>query len=244
MYKKTDEQSGKCADVSQRRMKIMAKICLIEDEKDLNQILKLYLEQAGHKVASCLTKAEFLRLQNTDSGFELYVLDIMLPDGNGIELLKMLKKENSAIPVILISARGESIDRVLGFEVGCDDYIAKPFLPAELVHRVNKALRLSSALSPQADILHFGPYIMDKNRRMVFHEENRVNLTSREYDLVLYLISNPSVALSRDTLIEKIWGEDCGSYDRVVDNYVKNIRKKLPEFPLETVYGYGYRCNL
>ncbi len=224
----------------------MAKICLTEDEKDLNKILELYLKKAGHDVICCYTMTDVINQIDLNNNFDLWVIDIMLPDGNGIEILKKIKEINPEIPVILISARGDSIDRVLGFEVGCDDYIAKPFLPAELVHRVSKVLKFCQNNIKKGDynILNFGPYTIDNTKRMVFENDVRIDLTSREYDIVCYFIKNSSIAISRDTLMKEIWNDECYGYDRVVDNYIKNIRKKLPYLNIETVYGYGYRCNL
>ena len=222
----------------------MAKICLTEDEKDLNKILELYLKKAGHDVVCCYTMTDVINQIDLNNNFDLWVIDIMLPDGNGIEILKKIKEINPEITVILISARGDSIDRVLGFEVVCDDYIAKPFLPAELVHRVSKVLKFCQNNIKKGDynILNFGPYTIYNTKRMVFENDVRIDLTSREYDIVCYFIKNSSIAISRDTLMKEIWNDECYGYDRVVDNYIKNIRKKLPYLNIETVYGY--RCNL
>mgnify|MGYP000240707112 FL=1 len=119
----------------------MANICLIDDEKALNQVLKTYLERDGHSVAPYYCIQDIYRQANWYSLYDLYIIDIMLPDGSGTELMRKIKDKNRNIPVILISARGECIDRVLGFEMGCDDYLAKPFLPAELCYRVSNLLK-------------------------------------------------------------------------------------------------------
>ena len=126
----------------------MANICLIDDEKALNQVLKIYLERDGHSVVPYYCIQDIYKRTNWYSLYDLYIIDIMLPDGSGTELLKKIKDKNKNIPVVLISARGECIDRVLGFEMGCDDYLAKPFLPAELCYRVSNLLK-SNNMSPE-----------------------------------------------------------------------------------------------
>ena len=218
----------------------MMTICLVEDEEDLNQMLKIYLEKAGYQVISCFSMGDAEKVKARDIG--IWVIDIMLPDGNGLELLKEIKTENGDTPVVIISAKGDRFDRVAGFEIGCDDYIAKPFLPAELVFRVERLKK--QAAKPVSDLLALGPYTLDLSRRMIFEKEERVDITSRELDIILFFIRHRGQAISREQLLQAVWGEDYFGNDRVVDNYVKNIRKKLPQMEIETIYGYGYRYNL
>lgn len=217
----------------------MADICLVEDEEDLNQMLTFYLEKASYSVQSCHT----LREAGTylDKSIPIWVVDIMLPDGNGLELLKTIKKQNPETSVIIISAKGDRFDRVAGFEIGCDDYISKPFLPAELVFRVDRFKQKKAQEKKEQMIID--PYVIDLSKRMIFHKEKRIDITSREFDIVLYFIQHKGQALSREQLLDNIWGIDYYGNDRIVDNYVKNIRRKLPEWSLETIYGYGYRYN-
>lgn len=222
----------------------MANICLVDDEKELNQVLKIYIERNGHTVTQYYTMQDALNDAETKKRFDLYVVDIMLLDGSGFEILKQVKSHNKSIPVILISARGDSFDRVLGFDMGCDDYMAKPFLPAELCYRINKQLEPCSSDHMQKDLIQFSCYSLDKSSRTIFFNHAKVEVTSKEYDIVLYFLSHPNMAVSRETLLKEVWGNDYYGYDRVVDNHVKNIRRKFPEFHLETIYGYGYRCCL
>lgn len=219
----------------------MRTICLIEDEADLNSILTLYLENNNWNVISCKNASE-AHTQLTNS-IDLWILDIMLPDGNGFDILGEIKKADPTKPVILISARGDQIDRVLGFEFGCDDYIAKPFLPKELVYRVSKLFEKTANRNTKI-LVTCGPYTINKSHRLVMEEETLIPLTSREYDLLLYLIKNKRLALSRDQVLRDVWEDDFYGSNRVVDNYIKNIRKKLPKIDIETIYGYGYRCNI
>ena len=221
----------------------MAIICLIDDEKALNQVLKIYLERDGHSVVPYYCIQDIYKRTNWYSLYDLYIIDIMLPDGSGTELLKKIKDKNKNIPVVLISARGECIDRVLGFEMGCDDYLAKPFLPAELCYRVSNLLK-SNNMSPEK-LIKFNSYYLDKSKREIYTEQQiQISVTSKEFDIILYFLTHPSVAISRDQLLTDIWGESYYGYYRVVDNHVKNIRRKLPNFHLETIYGFGYRCIL
>lgn len=220
----------------------MVTVCLVEDEEDLNQMLKIYLEKAGYRVISCFSIGDTEKVKNDEIG--IWIVDIMLPDGNGLELLKKIKSENAEAPVVIISAKGDRFDRVAGFEIGCDDYIAKPFLPAELVFRVNRLKNQVPAAKSPSDLLAVADYTIDLSRRMIFEKDSRVDITSRELDIVLFFIRNKGQAISREQLLQAVWGEGYFGNDRVVDNYVKNIRKKLPQMEIETIYGYGYRYNL
>lgn len=221
----------------------MANICLIDDEKALNQVLKTYLERDGHSVAPYYCIQDIYRQANWYSLYDLYIIDIMLPDGSGTELMRKIKDKNRNIPVILISARGECIDRVLGFEMGCDDYLAKPFLPAELCYRISNLLKNNNVSLKK--LINFNGYSLDEAKRTICTEQQlQIPVTSKEFDIILYFVMHPSVAISRDQLLTDIWGESYYGYYRVVDNHIKNIRRKLPKFHLETIYGFGYRCTL
>lgn len=223
----------------------MANICLIEDEKALNQVLKIYMEREGHHVVSYYNMQDIYSQVELTEKYDLYVIDIMLPDGTGTEILKQIKTRSQNTPVILISARGESIDRVFGFEMGCDDYLPKPFLPVELCYRIFNLLKSHGDGRSSKNLIQFSCYTLDKAERSILDEHGyKIEVTSKEYDIILYFLSHPSAAISRDQLLNEIWGNDYFGYYRVVDNHVKNIRRKLPEFHLETIYGYGYRCNL
>ena len=221
----------------------MANICLIDDEKALNQVLKTYLERDGHSVAPYYCIQDIYRQANWYSLYDLYIIDIMLPDGSGTELMRKIKDKNRNIPVILISARGECIDRVLGFEMGCDDYLAQPFLPAEPCYRGSNLLKNNNISLKK--LINFNGYSLDEAKRTICTEQQlQIPVTSKEFDIILYFVMHPSVAISRDQLLTDIWGESYYGYYRVVDNHIKNIRRKLPKFHLETIYGFGYRCTL
>ena len=222
----------------------MANICLVDDEKALNQVLKVYLEREGHKVTTFYNMQDIYNQVEKPEFYDLYVIDIMLPDGSGTEILKRIKERSPGKPVILISARGDSIDRVLGFEMGCNDYLPKPFLPMELCYRVSNLLH-DHKQSVQCSTVVFSCYKLNKTERSIYDKNgDKIEMTSKEYDIVLYFLTHPSAAISRDQLLNEIWGRDYYGYYRVIDNHIKNIRKKIPEIHLETIYGYGYRYNL
>ena len=220
----------------------MANICLIDDEKALNQVLKTYLERDGHSVAPYYCIQDIYRQANWYSLYDLYIIDIMLPDGSGTELMRKIKDKNRNIPVILISARGECIDRVLGFEMGCDDYLAKPFLPAELCYRVSNLLKNNNISLKK--LINFNGYSLDEAKRTICTEQQlQIPVTSKEFDIILYFVMHPSVAISRDQLLTDIWGESYYGYYRVVDNHIKNIRKKIGDEVIKTIRGVGYKVD-
>lgn len=217
-------------------------ICIVEDEPDLNRLMQFYLEKEGYSVISCSTFAEARQQLNSD--ISVWVVDIMLPDGSGLDILKLLKAQNSNVSVIIISAKGDRFDRVSGFELGCDDYIAKPFLPAELIFRIKKLLQQKQSTEKQNDnIISLGCYEIYLSRRIVLNSGEKVDITSREFDIILFFLRHKGQAVSREQLLQDVWSDEYFGSDRIVDNYIKNIRHKLPKLQIETIYGYGYRYN-
>src|SRR5699024_2409879 len=144
------------------------------------------------------------------------------------------------VPVIFISARDADIDRVLGLELGSQDYLAKPFLPRELVIRSKNIL---NRFNNNSKVQSIPPYIIDEKSRLVYNGEKTIDLTSKEYELLVYFSNNLEVALSRQQILDYIWGIDYFGSDRVVDDLIRRLRKKMPDLNIETVYGYGYRVN-
>lgn len=216
------------------------KIYLVEDDKNLNLILKSYLEKEGFIVQSFLNGQN--ALECIESPPDLWILDIMLPDIDGYQLIKEIKAVDPNSPVIFISARDADIDRVLGLELGSEDYLPKPFLPRELVIRTKNLL---NRLNPvKENIVNLRPYIINPNSRTVTFNGNVIDLTTKEYDLIMLLSENPNMALSREQILTNIWGDDYFGSDRVVDDLIRRLRKKMPNLNLETIYGYGYRVNL
>ncbi len=215
-------------------------IYLVEDESALNEILCMYLRQEGFIVKSFLDGNSALKEINNEE-VDLWILDIMLPDIDGIELLRNIKYKNSTIPIIFMSARNSDIDKITGLELGCDDYIAKPFLPRELVIRSQKILERVYG-KPQEE-LTISNYIIDIDKRVVSDGEKLIELTSKEFDLLLFFTESAGQALSREQIINRVWGEDYFCSDRIVDNLIKRLRKKMENLKIETIYGYGYRST-
>ncbi len=180
-------------------------IYLVEDESALNEILCMYLRQEGFTVKSFLDGNSALKEINNEE-VDLWILDIMLPDIDGIELLRNIKYKNNTIPIIFMSARNSDIDKITGLELGCDDYIAKPFLPRELVIRSQKILERVYG-KPQEE-LTISNYIIDINKRTVSDGEKLIELTSKEFDLLLFFTESAGQALSREQIINRVWGED------------------------------------
>ncbi len=220
----------------------MKTVCVVEDEKDLADILDVYIRREGWGCVKAHSLSEAREVPVKD--INIWVLDLMLPDGNGFELLKEIKAANPLTPCIVISARGDSIDRVLGFEMGCDDYIAKPFMPQELIFRLQHLFDTMKKNSPiRSNSVDLGGYILDLDMHEVRDSQGiQIELTAKEYDLVSYLVAHPNVILSRELIMQEAWGENYLDTPRSVDNFIKRIRAKIPTIKIETVYGSGYRC--
>lgn len=212
------------------------KIYLVEDDKNLNLVLTSYLNKEGWDVNSFLNGGDAEK--SITNPPDLWILDIMLPDIDGYQLIKKIKLSTPNIPVIFVSARDADIDRVVGLELGSDDYLSKPFLPRELVIR---AKNLLDRYNPNSMINNLFPYTINDSSRLVNIGDKTIDLTSKEYDLLIYFSKNYGMALSREQILDHIWGSDYFGSDRVVDDLVRRLRKKMPKLDVETVYGYGYR---
>lgn len=219
-------------------------IYLVEDQQELNDILTHYLLKEGWTVKSFINGVQAQKCIHDKP--DLWILDIMLPGIDGFQLLKEIKGINNNIPIIFISARNEDFDRIAGLELGCDDYLPKPFLPRELIIRTKNILErvYSGTKSENSQYIEFDNVKIDVNKRIVILNNCIVDLTSLEYNLVEIFARNKGSSLSRQQILDLVWGVDYFGSDRVVDNTIKRLRKKLPYFDIETIYGYGYRCNI
>lgn len=217
------------------------KINIVEDNKDLGELLQTYLSREGWQVRLFNLGNEAIAA--IPERPHLWVLDIMLPDTDGFDVIKKIKEKTPEIPVIFISARDQTLDRVLGLEMGSDDYIAKPFLPRELVIRVKRLFDrvYSDTAQKKGKIYIFDDYEIDADRRSVTDNQEILGLTSKETDLVLAFCANAGKPITRDYLLNSIWDENYFGSDRVVDDLVRRVRKKMPRLRIETVYGQGYR---
>ena len=216
----------------------MKTIALVEDEKDLNNLIKTYLEKEGYNVVSYYDGESAIK--NISNNIDLWILDIMLGDNiSGYDIIKKIREENPDVPVIFTSARDKDLDKIIGLELGSDDYIAKPYSPKELVLRVNNIIR--RVYSKDKQKLTYKDYTIDLEKRMVLHKEESINLTTLEFDLLYMFVTNINKSFSRDDILNNIWGENYFGTDRVVDDLVRRLRKKMPELDINTIYGYGYR---
>lgn len=218
-------------------------IFLVEDEPNLNRLLTSYLEKEGWQVTSFLTGRSAQEAIGQKP--HLWILDIMLPDLDGYQLIAEIKAFSPQVPVIFISARDSDLDRIVGLEKGSDDYLPKPFMPRELIIRVGKLLErvYGAKSSPPGELLllEVHPYRIDRRGRTVLLEQRKIELTSREFDLLVYLSEHQGLALAREQILNRLWGKSYYGSDRVVDDLVRRLRKKMPALEIETIYGYGYR---
>lgn len=216
----------------------MFKICLVEDEKNLNNLIKTYLEHAGYEVL-CLYNGEDA-VKHVSDDINLWILDIML-GGNisGYDVIKSIRETNSNVPVIFTSARDQDLDRIIGLELGSDDYITKPYSPKELVLRVNNIIK--RVYAEKSEQVQYEKYLIDISKRTVFEDGNEIALTTLEFDLLLMFLNNKGKSFSRDDILKNIWGDDYFGSDRVVDDLVRRLRKKMPNIKINTIYGFGYR---
>ena len=219
----------------------MYTICYVEDEKDLSSLVKVYLEKAGYNVV-CFSRGEDA-INYISNKVDLWILDIMLDDDvNGYDIIKAIRQKNSVVPIIFTSARDQDLDRILGLELGSDDYITKPFSPKELVLRVNNIIKRVYTTSLKNEI-SYQEYRIDTKKRVVKHKEKEIQMTTLEFDLLLLFIKNIDKSFSREEILNLVWGNDYFGTDRVVDDLVRRLRKKMPELNINTIYGYGYRLS-
>lgn len=216
----------------------MKDIAIVEDEKDLNNLIKTYLEKEGYVVTSYYNGTD--AIDNVDKDFHLWVLDIMLGDDvSGYDIIKKIREVNPDVPVIFTSARDKELDKIIGLELGSDDYITKPYSPKELVLRVNNIIR--RVYTKEKQKISYKDYIIDLDKRMAFLNDEDLNLTTLEFDLLYMFVTNRKKSFSRDDILNNIWGENYFGTDRVVDDLIRRLRKKMPFLDINTIYGYGYR---
>ena len=216
----------------------MYNIALVEDEKDLNDLIKTYLEKEGYNVTSYYNGDTAIKDSNKD--YHLWILDIMLGDDiSGYDIIKKIREDNNDVPVIFTSARDKDLDKIIGLELGSDDYITKPYSPKELVLRVNNIIR--RVYTKERQKITYKDYIIDLDKRMAFQGDEDLNLTTLEFDLLYMFVTNKEKSFSRDDILNNIWGENYFGTDRVVDDLIRRLRKKMPLLHINTIYGYGYR---
>ena len=217
----------------------MFKICLVEDEIDLANLIKTYLEKAGYQVTLFNKGNDALNYIGND--VDLWILDIMLGDDvNGYDIIKEIRNKDNNVPVIFTSARDQDLDKILGLELGSDDYITKPYSSKELVLRVNNIIKRVYK-DKIATSINYDDYVIEIDKRMVFQNDKEIKMTTLEFDLLVLFLKNKEKTFSREEILNVVWGNDYFGSDRVVDDLVRRVRKKLPKLNLDAIYGYGYR---
>ena len=218
----------------------MYKICLVEDEVDLNNLIKSYLVREGYEVIQYFSGQEAIK--NINNSINLYILDIMLGDEiSGYDIIKKIKETSDLVPVIFTSARDQDLDKIIGLELGSDDYITKPYSPKELVLRVNKIIK--RVYNNESNKINYDIYEIDIDKRIIKEKNKEINLTTLEFDLLILLLNNKNKSFSRDQILSEVWGKDYFGSDRVVDDLVRRLRKKMPKLKINTLYGFGYRLT-
>jgi len=222
----------------------MARILVIEDERDLQTVLEYNFRQAGHEVLQALRGEEGLRLARAHRP-DLVCLDLMLPDVSGLDVCKTLKQDPATkdIPVLMLTAKGEEIDRVVGFELGADDYLVKPFSVRELLLRIQAILRRTAVEPGTPSLIEFGALRIDREAHRVWVARQEVQLTALEFKLLVTLHERRDRVQTREVLLDDVWGIQADITTRTVDTHVKRLREKLGaagEY-VETVRGVGYR---
>ncbi|MDX6503951.1 MAG: two-component system, OmpR family, response regulator ResD [Gaiellaceae bacterium] len=219
-------------------------VLVVEDEASIASFVALYLKNAGYGVRSATNGAEALSEVN-DGELSLVVLDLNLPDIDGIEVCRRIR-QSSDLPILMLTARDEDVDKIIGLEVGADDYMTKPFNPRELVARVKSILRRTTSESriPESDVIRHGHLTVDAGRREARVEDVEVQLAPKEFDLLWELLDHRGLVLTRDQLLERVWGYTFAGDTRTVDVHVRQLRRKLGDAsPIVTVWGVGYKVS-
>lgn len=220
----------------------MYTVCLVEDEVDLASLIKTYLEKAGYNVVSFAKGSDAINY--IGNVVHIWILDIMLGDDiNGYDIIKAIREKDEYVPVIFTSARDQDLDKILGLELGSDDYITKPYSSKELVLRVNKIIKRVYKDDNNNNILTYDTYTIDLTRRIVLQNDKEIKLTTLEFDLLVLFIKNKEKCFTREEILDEVWGKDYFGSDRVVDDLVRRVRKKLPKLNVNSIYGYGYRLS-
>ena len=219
----------------------MQRILVVDDEKMIRNVIKEYAEFDGFEVTEAEDGMEAVEICRKED-FDLIVMDIMMPRLDGYSAIKEIRKTKQ-IPVIMLSARGEEYDKLFGFEIGIDDYVVKPFSPKELLARIKAVLKRSAAKEQPMDIIRYEGLEINVTGREVSVDGKPVSLTPKEYYLLFYLVRNKGIALSREKLLEEVWGYDFFGDDRTVDTHIKMLRNSLGEYRkfIKTLRGMGYK---
>ncbi len=214
------------------------KVYLVEDEFDLSEIIKKYLEKEGFIVKVFLNGEDAMK--HVADNVDLWILDIMLPGNiSGYDLIEEIKAKNPNTAIIFASARDHDLDKIRGLELGSDDYIAKPYSPKELILRIKAILKRTQRAS--GTIYTYENYEINIEKRTINHLGNAIELTNKEFELLLFFLDNKNNPFKREQILDHVWGPGYYGSDRVVDDLLRRLRNKMPDLKVETIYGYGYR---
>ena len=218
----------------------MKRILIVDDEEQIRNILRMYLVKEGYEVSEAEDGEKGLKLFY-EKPFDLVILDVMLPKKDGWSILREIKKYTET-PVIMLTARDDSEDEVFGFEMGADDYITKPFNNKVLLARVKSLLRKTNNMVES--IIEIGDLVINDTSHSVSNSKGEIELAPKEYDLLVYLIKNNKIALSREKLLNEVWGYDFLGDDRTIDTHIKKKKKKIGKNAIKTIRGIGYKLDL
>lgn len=232
-------------------METETRALIIEDDKNIIDLLELHLADIGMRIDTAMTGTQGLEMAR-GGGYGLIVLDLMLPGIDGLSICRAIRENDSRTPILMVTARSEEVDKVLGLELGADDYITKPFSPREFIARVKAVTRRAgepggvAAASDRPATIQAGAVSIDQGRRRVYVDEAAIELTTKEYELLVLLASNPGQAFNREQLLERVWGYNHEGYNHTVNSHINRLRAKIESDPahpkyIETVWGYGYR---
>lgn len=224
----------------------MYKILIVDDEEHIREVLKEYAEFEGHDVSEACDGMQAVEMaKNTD--YDIIVMDVMMPKLDGFSACKEIRKLKST-PVLMLSARGEEYDKLFGFEIGVDDYVVKPFSPKEVMARINAIIKRSSGSgsTDTADTVRFEGLEINFTSRDVYIDGEKASLTPKEYDLLFYIVRNKNIALTRNRLLEEVWGYDFFGDDRTIDTHIKMLRNNLGPYRkfIVTLRGMGYKFEV
>jgi two-component system response regulator ResD len=220
-------------------------ILIVDDDENIADLIKLYLENSGYSTKLCYDGKEAVSVY-AEYKPDLVLLDVMLPHMDGVDVLKAIRKD-SEVPVIMLTAKGETFDKVLALELGADDYVVKPFEPKELIARVKAVLRRYSADNPSKEELKFDNLVIDMNSYTVVYNGDEIKMPPKEFELLHYLANNKNRVFTREQLLCEVWGYDYPGDSRTVDVHVKRLREKLQggvNWQIETVWGVGYKFEV
>ena len=218
------------------------KILVVDDEERMRRLVKDFLAKKGYEVMEASNGREALDLFYKDNTIDLLILDVMMPVMDGWATLREIR-ETSKIPIIMLTAKAEEHDELLGFELGVDEYVTKPFSPKVLVARVEALLRRSGSVGGEKEKLSYGGIVLDKNAHSVFVDSSEIELSYKEFELLAYFMENKGLALSRDKILDSVWNYDYFGDARTVDTHVKKLRAKLGDKGdlIKTIWGMGYK---